>query len=606
LDDLRKRVSDLTSTIECMNKTFEDCRDRLISIGLSENQLHDLSETTVRFAGFVKTVRRPSDSTDEVVAESKTPPTLQSVVDITSPARQTDHLPLPSVKNVPSWIDQAALTHTERPSQRSDIGMGYTMYMPNHFDQMLENFSVPALAQALRSPSQNSPLTLPFDLNAPNLLHQEPPTLSLSPSAELPPPKTYSFQEKTLARRLHRACLEAAYHLLLDPSRRPQTFERVFKLSLLSRDRVRMAASIKRILDRSLDEPLDFWDAPKLHIGGAGTHYPDRQRQRGGGYPLRDRAKFHLGVVGPQMLNLLENVVQSRPAAEVSVEIEGFEGEWFDPYDIEGYLESRGIFIDPTVSFVEAQIENCAAHAGDAVQHQYSPGGSSTTLSSLSTRSSSGGGGGYNYLFSTTPNNPAASSTSGSSSINSHTTTATTTTNPTPSSTSHNNNNNNNNNNNTATPPWPAPASDPEQWSALQLLEPDLERWREVEDTSVVPVVTAMQNNDIGGLALGNVGFSDADTGSWMNFFDSPDQYQNQDGQAAAIIGGLYGTGSSGSAVGAGGGADGNEGYGQATMRANYNDTSSGTIPSPPLSSKKAVIIDVAKFVKGKHSPFTE
>jgi len=549
-----------------MNKTFEDCRDRLISIGLSEGQLHDLSETTVRFAGFVKTVRRPCDSTDEVVADSEAPSTVQPVDDISSPAKQAEQipLPLPSVKNVPSWIDQAALTHTERPSQRSDIGMGYTMYMPNAFDQLVENYSVPSLAQNLRSPSQASPLTLPFDLTAPNLLHQEPPTLSLSPSAELPPPKTYSFQERTLARRLHRACMEAAYHLLLDPSRRPQTFERVFKLSLLSRDRVRMAASIKRILDRGLDEPLDFWDSPVLHIGGAGTHYPDRQRQRSGGYPQRDKAKFHLGVVGPQMLNLLENVVQSRPAAEVSVEIEGFEGEWFDPYDIEGYLESRGIHIDPTVSFVEAEIETTAdtstAAVAAGVQYQHSP--RSTALSSLSTHSPSGG-----YSNSSTFN---TTSNSGSSIANS-----------------------NNINNSNDSPSWPA--ADAEQWSALQLLEPDLERWREVEDTS-----SAMQS--ISG--LGNVGFSDADTGSWMNFFDSSsssaaasDQYANGNGRAATV--GMKNTGGVSMSDLYGSGNGGGGGYEQATNSNNNNNNTALPSPPPP-SNKKLVIIDVAKFVKGE------
>jgi hypothetical protein len=540
-----------------MNKTFEDCRDRLISTGLTEGQLHDLSETTVRFAGFVKTVRRASDSPDEAAPEDETPPTLPPV-ETSSVAKQTEQNALPIVKNVPAWIDQAALTHTERSNQRSDIGMGYTMYMPNSFDQLLDNnSSVPSLAQNFRIPSQNSPITLPFDFNAPNLLHQQPPTLSLSPSAELPLPKTYSFQERTLARRLHRACLEAAYHLLLDPSRRPQTFERVFKLSLLSRDRVRMAASIKQILSRGLDEPLDFWDAPTLHIGGAGTHYPDRQRQRSGGLPQREKAKFNLGVVGPQMLNLLENVVQSRPAAEVSVEIEGFEGEWFDPYDIEGYLESRGIHIDPMVSFVEAEIDQTADEiAAAAVNYHYSPRSSALSSSTHS---------GYNS------NNNSSStlnhaSNSGSSSSNNNDRT-------TPSS--------------TTTPPYPA--EDPEQWSALQLLEPDLERWRDVA-VGHSPPPPMQQQQQISG--LGNVGFSDADTGSWMNFFDSSsssDQFQNGNGNGTgqatpgmrnpgAFLSDLYGGGGTG-------------GYEQPA----------NALPSPP-SGKKVVIIDVAKFVKGTFS----
>ena len=87
------------------------------------------------------------------------------------------------------------------------------------------------------------------------------------------------------------------------------------------------------------------------------------------------------------MLNMLENIVQSRTAAEVTVEIEGFEGEWFDPYDIEGYLESRGIHIDPTVSFVEAEIDYAFDTAAPNHQ-QHSP-----RSALLSTYSSSGGDG---------------------------------------------------------------------------------------------------------------------------------------------------------------------------------------------------------------------
>lgn len=40
----------------------------------------------------------------------------------------------------------------------------------------------------------------------------------------------------------------------------------------------------------------------------------------------------------------------------MTVEIAGYEGEWLDPGDVQGYLEERGIFIDPSSTFVEAEI----------------------------------------------------------------------------------------------------------------------------------------------------------------------------------------------------------------------------------------------------------
>jgi hypothetical protein len=196
------------------------------------------------------------------------------------------------------------------------------------------------------------------------------------------------------------------------------------------------------------------------------------------------------------------------------------------------------------VSFVEAVIDNTADTAATAVvQQQYSP---SSTLSSSS--------GGYNS--SSTTLNPASSNSSGSSSNNYNTTPST-------------------------SPPWPS-ASDPEQWSALQILEPDLERWREVVGNS-----PHMQQQQISG--LGNVGFSDADTGSWMNFFDSSSNQYQQNGQVAA------GTGNSGAFL-----SDLYEGGGYEQQQ-QQPAAVANALPSPP-SGKKVMIIDVAKFVKGKSS----
>lgn len=312
------------------------------------------------------------------------------------------------------------------------------------------------------------------------------PQRSLSSSGELSPPKTYSFHETTLSRRLHRACIEAAYHLLLDPIRRPHTYDRVFKLSLLNRDRARMASSLKKILDRGIDDPLDLWDAPLLHIGGAGTHYPVRGRPS---YAGEKRTKYHLGMIGPHMLNLLENVAQARPATEVSVEVEGFEGTWFDPYDVEGYLESKGIHIDPTVSFVEAEVTDMPSESSTA----------SSRSSSVQTASAF-------------PNKIMGSN-------------------------------------------W-----DPEQWSEMQKLDADMVRWQEMENVQLS--------------GLGNVGFSDADTGSWMNFL-SPDMNQEKTAAMSAAFD-----------------QTGMIGFEQPALQR------FGHGAAPP--KKKVVIIDVAKFVKGE------
>ena len=477
LDELRKRVSDLTTTLECMNKAFDSCRDRLVMAGLSEGQLDDLSETALRFTAYMSHARNPGDSHVEDLPEPAVP--ISATANNSTTARHSDEMSL-IPKNVPSWIDEATLGQTGRRNQRPDIGMGYTMYTPETFDPLVEAFNIPTLAHAMQS--------RPFDISSSTLAEPNETTLpqcSLSVSDELALPKTYSFNETTLGRRLHRACIEAAYHLLLDPVRKPHTYERVFKLSLLSRDRVRMAASLKKVLDRGLDDPLDFWEAPLLHIGGAGTHFPLRGRPSSA---HGHKSRFHLGVVGPQMLNLLDDVVQTRSAAEINVEVEGFEGTWFDPYDVEGYLESKGIIIDPSVSFVEAEIIEPSAES-----------------STVSTRSSA-----RTYSAQQSKTN---------------------------------------------TPFW-----DPEQWSEMQRLDADMVRWQD------------MDNMQLSG--FGNVGYSDANTGSWINF-----QPVNHSQQKAPSMGAPF---------------DPLAMHGFDPLVPRYEQA--------VLPHKKVVIIDVAKFVKGKWS----
>ena len=474
LDELRKRVSDLTTTMECMNQAFESCRDRLVTAGLSEGQLDDLSETALKFASYMSNVRNPGDSQTEDLLEAAVPVSAPS-----NNSSATKHLSEMSLvpKNVPSWMDEATLGHTGRRNQRPDIGMGYTMCTPEHFDPMVETFNIPTLAHAMSRPF-DIPSNITPQPNGPTLAQR-----SLSINGELPLPKTYSFHETTLGRRLHRACLEAAYQLLLDPVRKPHTYERVFKLSLLSRDRVRMAASLKKVLDRGLDDPLDFWEAPLLHIGGAGTHYPLKGRPSSA---HEYRSKFHLGMIGPQMLDLLDNAARARPAADISVEIEGFEGNWFDPYDVEGYLESKGVTIDPSVSFVEAEITEPSADSSTASSRS-----SARTASVLQSK--------------------------------------------------------------TNTPFW-----DTEQWSEMQKLDDDMVRWQD------------MDNVQLNG--LGNVGYSDANTGSWMNF-----QPVDSSQQKAVSMGAPFDP-------------LGMHGFDPLVPR--YEQAA--------VPQKKVMIIDVAKFVKGK------
>ncbi|KAK5155062.1 hypothetical protein LTS14_006017 [Recurvomyces mirabilis] len=327
LEDLRKRVSELTNTAELMNKTFVELRDRL-STQADVNDQRALWDVASRYEELMKIVRNPSeDDCDEILAR---PPALfnSAVVTETALASKIDLMST----NVPSWLDQSVLKKLNDTIPTTHLGLGYTMSFGK--DESL----IPALTP---------PSNLAYEAFV------SCPPVPTSIPRELPPITTYSFQETTLGRRLHRAGLEAGYYMLLGKSKSDRDVEKVFRLSLMGRDRDKLMASIKAILARGINESLDSPSVPLIHVGGAGTHYPRRDHL---GNVQPPKKSYNLGVVGPTTLALLDAAAKNNLETDMTVEIEGYEGQWLDPYDVEGYLREKGIEIDPSASFAEAVI----------------------------------------------------------------------------------------------------------------------------------------------------------------------------------------------------------------------------------------------------------
>lgn len=173
----------------------------------------------------------------------------------------------------------------------------------------------------------------------------------------LPIAKIHSLDETTFARRLTRSCLETGLQLLNNADIRPAALNYVFKLSLpyLTPDQIR--ARFKIMLSRNQYEDLDWWDTPFISLGGAGTHYPRRDargniiRQRNG-WTVKEGGSTNKGTT---RLQSLEN---GQYQDLEGVDLTGFEGEWFDAHDVEGYLEEKFTCkIDPKSSFAECYVE---------------------------------------------------------------------------------------------------------------------------------------------------------------------------------------------------------------------------------------------------------
>lgn len=352
LEELRKRVSDLSNTIELMNKAFQDCCGRLVAAGLSEAQLFDIRETTTRYTNLMRNARDAPSTGDEPRYELTGAVHRESgtwIDDQTEPAK------LLQPKNVSSWMDVSALSAPPKRRGPMEVGMGYTMYAQANAQDI----------NTLSNSTQASPPWNPGEhslVNSLDVYGLESPRPTSMP-ASLTLPTTYSFQEFTFSRRLHRTCLEQAYRLLVNAHKWPATYNRVFKLALTIMDHDTFTANVKKTLSRGPHEPLDLDDI-LVHIGGAGTHYPSRDQF---GQLRPKKQSYNLGIVDPQTLALVDKTVHDNLMADLTVEVPGYEGEWFDANDVEGYLNEKGIFIDPWAAFATVELFSRDAPSGSTM-----------------------------------------------------------------------------------------------------------------------------------------------------------------------------------------------------------------------------------------------
>lgn len=155
-----------------------------------------------------------------------------------------------------------------------------------------------------------------------------------------------------------RATLEAGFLLLSTNSAPPSLLNFKFKLSLpyLTLDEIRNR--FKTILSRGVTEDLDWYATPFLHLGGAGTHY-QRRDPSGKTIPLTNT--WTVRQIGPMERRMirLESVSDGQVEDLEGIDFSGFEGEWFDAYDVQGYLEEQWhCRIDPKSSFAECLVED--------------------------------------------------------------------------------------------------------------------------------------------------------------------------------------------------------------------------------------------------------
>ncbi|KAF2998297.1 hypothetical protein E8E13_007367 [Curvularia kusanoi] len=346
-----------------MNKTFLRYNKSIAQTGVLQvnpDLALEIKKMNENFANCVKTANdRTQDSDDEEVAAAGPVQEAQSesgpvVATEASPQRNTA-----SVEDATPWKDT-----TSQPgnylSHISSSPYDYPQSGHSTLSQVTLPFGLVDIPSREQSPYA-PPFVFPVEVPAMGAEPPSPKSHQFHPTslldATLTPANSYSYQEVNFARRLMRGTFELAVLMLSSPHIHPAILQHIFKLSLpyLTLDDIRNR--FKLILSRGVTEDLDWYATPFLHLGGAGTHYARRDPN---GKPVPMKNSWTVRQIGPldRRMIRMESVTDGQIHDLQGIDLTGFEGEFFDAYDIQGYLEDRWhCRIDARSSFAECLID---------------------------------------------------------------------------------------------------------------------------------------------------------------------------------------------------------------------------------------------------------
>ncbi|KAI9726665.1 MAG: hypothetical protein M1834_008978 [Cirrosporium novae-zelandiae] len=333
---LKQRVSDLEKTIEEMNQSFLQFNDTLFGSSAINNQpdlARQLHTTTEHFLQLARIVE--SDSESDYIQEGE---------------KEDDQvMTAPKEKNA----KKPASSNTQsKPQHAADEAM----------PDISPSNNLPPRASSSEGEIQpeTSNIYPSSDEHQMQIFHAQLPELTIAPSPSLTTktlssPYTYSFQETTFSRRLFRTCYERGFQVLSDPRADPAEIRRLFRLTFTYATRSQVLEVIKRGLMKSTSEPLDNWDAPFYTLGGAGLHYPVRDKNGNPTYPANMISPYRLigHYISSTPESPLEGYEKGIQDPDLMLYLTGLDGEWFDAHDVEEYLKERGIYLDGSTTFVE-------------------------------------------------------------------------------------------------------------------------------------------------------------------------------------------------------------------------------------------------------------
>ncbi|KAG5984837.1 hypothetical protein E4U55_003055 [Claviceps digitariae] len=221
-------------------------------------------------------------------------------------------------------------------------------------------------------------------------------TKAHSPYQTLPAPSSFAAMEQTFGRRLQRFSCECALRLLTSLNPPPDRFAAIFGFCLFFETREEIIRRLQVCLSSNQYEDLCFWKFPFTNLGGAGTFFQDQSAMRSpksasgssrsgsnssnssnrsgssssssSSMPIGNQGTqsygkppemtgMSMGPWGPAVQETRDERIDYGPDRRMQMMLAGFEGDFFDPDEVETHLRQLGIFISPRVDFVHAEVD---------------------------------------------------------------------------------------------------------------------------------------------------------------------------------------------------------------------------------------------------------
>jgi hypothetical protein len=373
ISSLEKRVQDLKGTNEEMSNIFISLYDFAVGKGLLDREPEfgrQLQSTTERFLALAKSAEDEDNHGEdgEKHDEEGEHSSGKTKGRRASPKKRQEVTP-PVSEPVNIW---GGYTLSKEDSPIEEIEMGYQpdqQYRSRHED-----------LQIITRPTEDN-ASFPFDLMDLQQYRVEVPRIedyaqNFFPQSQLPLPSTHSYHEFSFARRIHRGAIEKAFKLITSTDPSDERFQRVFGFSLLYESKESIEARLKRLLNTTTKDTLQEWRAPFVHVGGSGTYYPMHESDINGELMPKFRTGYSMGPFSSPVSQAQENLDD-----EMKCTLPGFEGEFFDANDVEGYLRGRGLDIPPAADYVTGEVDLLAlteipspkSHSSDTLTSALSP-----------------------------------------------------------------------------------------------------------------------------------------------------------------------------------------------------------------------------------------